>query len=168
MIAELATQALASQTSDESDALKTAVAGREYIIAEMTEAQKKLVVLRDELSRVEQFIRQWMAFAGNESDFYFSHSQPSSRNPDKQLVGDLAERFIKSVGRPVPRRELMEFLNKQGVFIYGKQPLMVLNTMIWRMKDRFVRVARRGYWLRDRPYLPSTVSVVAQTEESVR
>ncbi len=32
---------------------------------------------------------------------------------------------------------------------------MVLSTMLWRMKDRIVRLPQFGYWIADKEYVPA-------------
>ncbi|MGY4233328.1 hypothetical protein ACVIIW_004482 [Bradyrhizobium sp. USDA 4449] len=75
------------------------------------------------------------------------------KNPDRAEVGRLAQQIIRERGKPVTRRELMEALNQRGVVIRGKNPDMVLSTMMWRMPQDFIRLAGHGYWLRELPYL---------------
>ncbi|HVV78557.1 MAG TPA: hypothetical protein VHD59_02940 [Pseudolabrys sp.] len=132
---------------------------RDTIVSELSLAQQKVDELRKELARVDQFLRDWRAFAGEieeEPEFAMTaDSPPVGKNPDKQLIGDLAEASMVTKGRPIPRRELMEDLKKNGVFLHGKNPDMILSTMMWRMQDRFVRIPGFGYWFRDEIYTPA-------------
>jgi hypothetical protein len=131
-------------------ALSNAKARLTELSAEMLNLQTKTSELRQEKARVEQFIADWNAFAGIISDPE-SSSSPKSSNPHRVVVGNIAEKTIKQAGRPIPRTDLFAALNAAGLHITGKDPEMVLSTMMWRMQDRFVRIPRFGYWMRDRP-----------------
>lgn len=43
---------------------------------------------------------------------------------------------------------------------------MVLCTMMWRMKDRFVRLPLYGYWVKDRPYEKANYTLGTETVRS--
>lgn len=79
----------------------------------------------------------------------------SRKNPSRTAVGAVAKDIITDVKRPVPREELFALLGARGVTIHGKDPQMVLSTMMWRMQDQFVRLPGHGYWLRDLPWGPA-------------
>lgn len=70
-------------------------------------------------------------------------------------MGKHAREIILDAGRPVPRKELFEDLASRGIHIHGKDPEMVLSTMMWRMPQDFIRLAGYGYWLRELPYAPA-------------
>lgn len=80
---------------------------------------------------------------------------PPPKNPDKAQVGAVAKVLIVEQGRPLTRSELFQRLKGAGINIYGKDPEMVLSTMMWRLKDDFVRLPRHGYWLKVLPYPPA-------------
>jgi hypothetical protein len=44
-------------------------------------------------------------------------------------------------------------LTERGLIIEGADPEMVLSTMLWRSKDRIVRLPKFGYWVAERPYV---------------
>jgi hypothetical protein len=163
-------------------ALINAEKRRDEIAAEINKKNQEIEVLRKDLSVVEKFIADWHMFAdnpigtgvirtrktpdtghgpvntersmldlGREAD-----SPPKTRkNPDRAVVGKHAMDIILEAGEPVPRRELFEKLATRGVHISGKDPEMVLSTMMWRMPQDFIRLHGHGYWLRELPYLPA-------------
>lgn len=77
------------------------------------------------------------------------------KNPDRETVVQLAYELIDLQGRPMGRAELFEQLANQGVVILGKDPEMVLSTMLWRSKDKIVRLDKFGYWMADKEYEPA-------------
>jgi hypothetical protein len=79
----------------------------------------------------------------------------SRKNPERSVVGKHAREIITVTKRPVPRNELFTLLGLRGINIVGKDPEMVLSTMMWRMKDDFVRLAGHGYWLKELPWQPA-------------
>lgn len=55
----------------------------------------------------------------------------------------------------MPRKELFNALAKEGLVIHGKDPEMVLSTMLWRASDTIVRLPPHGYWPKDTPFSPA-------------
>jgi hypothetical protein len=55
----------------------------------------------------------------------------------------------------MPRKALLKAVTERGIILSGKDPGMVLSTMMWRMRNEFVGLPRWGYWLKDRPYEPA-------------
>jgi hypothetical protein len=76
-------------------------------------------------------------------------------NPDRQDVVTAALELIRLAGRPLARKTIFEGLENQGIVIHGKNPLMVLSTMLWRTQERIIRLPPFGYWPADRPYEPA-------------
>lgn len=132
--------------------------------------------LKREHASVSRWIDDWHRFAGNatvSSEGGAANSpggtavnasprvglvtvpwQPHGRpaNPDKKDVGRAAWGIIQKRGRPIPRQELFSELTQRGIVIHGKDPEMVLSTMLWRLRDDFVRLPKFGYWLKPYPY----------------
>ena len=77
---------------------------------------------------------------------------PPRKNPDKAEVGKVAKVIIYAAQKPVPRTELFQALAERGIRIHGKDPEMVLSTMMWRMKEDFVRLPHHGYWIKSLPW----------------
>lgn len=74
------------------------------------------------------------------------------RNPDREVVVEKALEIIHDRGQPMNRRAIFDALVERGVVIAGKDPEMVLSTMLWRSKDKIVRLVPYGYWPADVSY----------------
>ncbi|MCW5692207.1 MAG: hypothetical protein KIT48_07570 [Pseudolabrys sp.] len=139
-------------------ALKNAIAKRDEIASQINKLQSQIDELRRLMARTEQFISDWQMFAtgaDKEDDGGAEDDNSPARNIDKLEVGNYAAEFLEEACKPLKRKELMRRLNEMGIHIYGKNPDMVLSTMMWRMQDRFVRIPGFGYWFRDKPYAPA-------------
>lgn len=112
--------------------------------------RREVADLRHELGYVEGFIAatyQQMSEAARRTEKTRIESAPLPViNPDRQEVVTAALGEIKRAGRPLSRSELFARLAEQGIEIKGKDPLMVLSTMLWRTKDRIIRHPGIGYW----------------------
>jgi hypothetical protein len=158
-------------------ALANAQKRRDEIAARINQLVQELEVSRKELSSVEGFIAEWHRFAdsagavASNTGVNSSYPQsvqavgefelhldsngaptPTPKNPGRIVVGIAAQQIIQALGRPVPRTELFSELAKQGVHIHGKDPEMVLSTMLWRMPHDFIRLPHHGYWIRKEPF----------------
>jgi hypothetical protein len=163
-------------------ALANAEKRRDIIAANINKCNQELEALRKDLAAVETFISDWHRFAGNALDsaggevpdlqkdtrypqadsqtgpalsagLLRQHFNPAHRkNPDRATVGKNARDIISAARRPVLRTELFQELAQRGLVLHGKDPEMVLSTMMWRMQDQFVRLAGHGYWLRELPW----------------
>ena len=70
----------------------------------------------------------------------------------KEEVAEAARSIIQERGEPVSRA-VFNALAERGVIISSEtDPEMVLSAMLWRMKDRVVRLKGGGYWLADAGY----------------
>ncbi|MET4593763.1 MULTISPECIES: hypothetical protein [unclassified Sphingomonas] len=135
--------------------------------AELAALHREIEGLRDDLTVTEQFLHVWRrtgGIQGPERPFVMPsvqlrHIGPpairKAKNPPRELVVDEVLNIIVNRGRPVPRGELYEELVRQGKILYGKDPVMVLSTMLWRSQDRVVRLPNYGYWLKDRAFDPA-------------
>jgi hypothetical protein len=143
-------------------AYQNAIRRRDEIIAEVRDTEAKLTELRNEHRRVDLFIQQWHEFAGtpilDRAPAVVHHprsiatSGRSVRNSKKEDVAEAAQRILRDEGHPLSRTELYTRLVAQGLTIEGTDPEMVLSTMLWRMKDKVIRLSGGGYWLPDVPY----------------
>ena len=50
------------------------------------------------------------------------------------------------------RSDLFKSLADRGIVLHGKNPEVVLSTMLWRMKSEIVRLQPYGYWVADKPF----------------
>jgi hypothetical protein len=168
-------------------ALANAQKRRDEVASKINQLVQELEVSRKELVSVETFIAEWHRFADSAA-VVASNTQinsgypqvaqaigeyelqldsagtptPTPKNPGRIVVGIATQQIINAFGRPVPRGELFAELGKQGMHIHGKDPEMVLSTMLWRMQDTFVRLAGHGYWLRKLPWPPANYEPTAQ------
>lgn len=77
-------------------------------------------------------------------------------NSDKREVAAGAYKLVKMRGKPIKRDELYDLLIAQGYVIEGKNPQMILSTMLWRVKDSgLIRLNGGGYWIKDQRYAPA-------------
>lgn len=150
------------------DALNAAIAQRAALqqrraetVNAINDANARMHRIDEEAAELERWIELWHRFAGipqapsaaeriqNTAD---DEKPKRPRNPDREDVARAASEIIQERGVPLSRRELFEALKSQGVEIQGKDPEMVLSTMLWRSKDKIVRLPGVGYWLKAMPY----------------
>jgi hypothetical protein len=77
------------------------------------------------------------------------------KNSKKEEVARVAREILAGQDKPMPRKALLKAVTERGIILSGKDPGMVLSTMMWRMRNEFVGLPRWGYWLKDRPYEPA-------------
>lgn len=83
---------------------------------------------------------------GNESTTAVSTPRKATGNSRKEKVAAAAREIILERGEPIMRDELYGLLTGRGLTIEGRDPYMVLSTMLWRMSSEIVRVEGQGYW----------------------
>jgi len=116
-----------------------------------------------ERERLEGFVRVWHELVGTQMsaeaaqavDNVVKSEKPRRvrpKNPDRLVVVDAALGLIREIGRPIGRRALYDALKARGIEIHGKDPEMVLSTMLWRSPDRVVRLPAYGYWDAEQSY----------------
>jgi hypothetical protein len=146
-------------------ALQNAVARRDHARKRVLEINAKLNELIDirqklfeEYERAEAFIDTWYEMAGipNPKHAERKESKPApavseraearQQNPNRRDVTLKAVEYIRETGRPLSRTEIWERLQADNINIYGKNPEMVLSTMLWRTKDLIRRLRGGGYW----------------------
>lgn len=149
-------------------ALRNALARRDGIAAEINSVQQRVEELRAELVEVDRFIQAWHEFAGvpfdgkeqpeNDTANVLS-AKPVKRpratgNPPREEVAERVRELIKARNEALSRDALYAGLQADGIKIKGADPKMVLSTMLWRSKDRIVRVKTpkgHRYWLAEVP-----------------
>jgi hypothetical protein len=146
-------------------AFQNALARREHARERILKINEKLSELIDsrtklvsEFERADAFLDTWYEMAGVQNPKYVERKestsstvvaqQPEKRpiNPNRRDVTLKAVEYIRNEGRPLSRSEIYERLIASGVEIYGKNPEMVLSTMLWRTKDLIRRLRGGGYW----------------------
>jgi hypothetical protein len=138
---------------------------------------RQIAEWKAEQERIEKFIEAWHEFAEmhtaadidissppngdipppkSEDDYGVVRRRRAVGNPKKEDVADAARQIIADRGEPVSRAELFKELAERGIEIRSdSDPEMVLSTMLWRMRDKVVRLKGGGYWLAERPWEPA-------------
>lgn len=131
------------------DPYKIAMAQREKLETKVSKLEQRLSVARSELSRAEQFISSWEHYSGivgqRPSDTA-AESTVTGANPAKEAVARMAVEAVLEAGRPLTRAEVYVELQKKGLTLQGKVPIVVLSTMLWRMKEVIPFIKGAGYW----------------------
>jgi hypothetical protein len=153
-------------------ALENAFARRRYVseriektVEEIDGLIEQLNKQRSELTEIDRFIHMWHEMAGIQAppeveqmrvvETTGTTKRIRPKNPDREVVADACVNFIREAGRPLSRAELFERLRDAGIQIRGKDPEMVLSTMLWRTKDKITRLKGGGYWPASEP-LPNS------------
>jgi hypothetical protein len=161
---------------------------------EMAELARRMDALKGEREHIRKFIDSWYEFAdlgGNtglrkgpevapmgelvDSAQATERGEPlrarrTTGNPKKEDVVEAARTIIAVNGEPMGRSDLFKALREQGIILQGADPEMVLSTMLWRMRNRVVRLPGGGYWLADKPspdgkYTPGQSNDVSTVDE---
>jgi hypothetical protein len=154
---------MAGQIND--PALENALARREHLRQRYFETVNEIERLSElrqgyagEFQKVDAFIRTWYEMAGipnpelqEQKESQAAQEQaalPEKRpqNPNRRDVTLKAVEYIREAERPLSRSEIWEKLKADDIIIYGKNPEMVLSTMLWRTKDLIRRLRGGGYW----------------------
>jgi hypothetical protein len=154
-------------------AIETAKALRKQLVERKAALRKERDAIDIRLNDVEKFIALHASFAVGDTEilelFAKESNKPATKkqktkririNSKKEDIAEAARVVIAGHGKPVMRSALFKELIEQGYTIEGTNPEMVLSTMLWRMKDKVVRLKQGGYWLAERPweqsqYMPS-------------
>lgn len=160
-------------------ALENAVATRDEMAKKIAAAEEQIKEWRAKMQRAERFITDWEEFSGQKTQ-YSAASEPAPlgtarvsvskkpRNPKKEDVAEASVEIIREKGDPMTRDELFEALKSKGINIHGKNPQVVLQTMLWRMQNRIVHLKNHGYWPREDAYMAADYvdnSAPDETEE---
>lgn len=131
--------------------------------AKILDAQAYINRLSDEAAAIDDWIEMWHRLTGTPMNptgaerIENTAKNPKQKrpvNPTRSAVVDAALEIIHERGKPQSRRALFDALVTRGFDIQGKDPEMVLSTMLWRSKDRIERLAPFGYWPAGEPYEP--------------
>ena len=148
-------------------AIMNALAKRADLEAKIAKADETIKRSRSQIVEINRFIKQWEKFSGRIADAVSASNSPERRedlkpedlspkaeaqrqNPKKEDVAEAVIHILKGKGRAVSRDDLFDMLKKAGVNLHGKNPQMVLSTMLWRTRDAYdiVRLKSGGYALR--------------------
>jgi hypothetical protein len=138
-------------------ALRNAELAKKRLKEEIQRLSAELDRKRLELKQVDTFLQQWAKFAAPQPDLMEDERGELVpwKNPSREAVGRAVRTILLTNGKPMLRDELFGKLQTSGTDIRGKDPKMILSTMLWRMPDRFVRLKGFGYWPREMPYPPA-------------
>jgi len=125
----------------------------------IADSQAKIASHDKELADLQNWLSMWHRLTGTENPTAAERIVPNPpprarrpKNPDREDVANQALQIIRERGAPQSRKELFDALAMQGTDIHGKDPEMVLSTMLWRSQDKIVRLPSHGYWPKDTPY----------------
>jgi hypothetical protein len=122
----------------------------------IADSQAKIVSHEKQLADLQSWISMWHKLTGTENPTASERIENVSaqksirpKNPDREIVVNAVMAIIAQRGRPQPRKDLFEALiDNFGIELKGKDPEMVLSTMLWRSKDDVVRLPGYGYWIK--------------------
>lgn len=145
-----------------ADQLRSQIAEDQVTIKKLSERVRSGAL---ELRQLDRFITAALTLADTTQ-----LSQGRPRNPDRREVSEKALEIIRALRRPLSRRDLYKRLTDAGVIITGKDPEMVLGTMLYR-DDRIVRLRGFGYWPKNEVYdpafyIPEHEQVIGATDTS--
>jgi hypothetical protein len=129
----------------------------------IADAQAIINGLEIEAAELDQWIAGWHKLMGTTPKataaerIVLNPPQRTRRpkNPDREDVVNQSLQIIRERGTPQPRKELFDALAMRDIKIQGKDPEMVLSTMLWRSQDKIVRLPNHGYWPKDTDYDPA-------------
>ncbi len=132
-------------------AYSLALQEKERLETLLKDFQKKIEEIGADLSSINHYIDVHNKLVGKEpvSKNILYNKKSHFSNMPKEYIAEQCIKIILSNKKPMNRSELYESLNKSGVIINGSEPEKVLSTMLWRMKDKVVRLPGFGYWPAD-------------------
>lgn len=132
-------------------AYSLALQEKERLETLLKDLQKNIEEVGADLSSINHYIDVHNRLIGKEpvlrNNSY--NNKPHFNNMPKEYIAEQCIRIILKNERPMNRSELYESLNKNGIVINGTEPEKVLSTMLWRMRDKVVRLPGFGYWPAD-------------------
>ena len=166
-------------------ALENAEAMLKQLLERRKALNAELINIEDQIGQITKFVKSWHLFAEadidgidhtsviavgaqeNKPEPERSVKTKQPKNTDRLIVGDEALKIIRERGQPVSRSDLYKELTNRGMVILGKDNEMVLSTMLWRSRDRIVRLRTGGYWIADEDwpdanYLPSLTEQISK------
>ena len=135
------------------------IAKEKNIIAD---SQAKIASHDKELAELQGWLSMWHKLTGTENPKAAERIVPNPpprirrpKNPDREVVVEASLQIIRERIEPLSRKELFDALAARGLDIQGKDPEMVLSTMLWRSQDKIVRLPNHGYWPKETDYPPA-------------
>jgi len=125
-------------------------------------ALKRKEFLKKELERVEHFIRQCESYANDPNTLLVTGTESEHMAIDIRIahgvtrnahvIRNMCKEAILEAERPLQRTQLIEAIERKGIFLNVSDKPNYLGTIMWRAKDEFVNLKDFGYWPRDIPY----------------
>lgn len=143
-------------------AILSALKKRQELEERIAKTERRIKTFKSQITEINSFISTWEKFSGrpapklmlanpsqNETD---SGNELDLTNSSKEDVAAEAREILEKYNEPMSRSELYKKLTSRGLRITGKNPEMVLSTMLWRAgKDvGIVRLKTGGYFLAER------------------
>jgi len=121
--------------------------------------------IQREVGSIDKFIQDYRKYAGltpeEDADLFGAKPEeniPARRgesNPRKEDLVPFIRELIQQRNKPLSRNTIFAALEGANIHLKGKDPKMILSTMLWRMPGQFVRLQGHGYWLAEKPYEPA-------------
>lgn len=128
----------------------------------IADSQAKIASYEKELADLQSWLSMWHKLMGTENPTAVERIVPNPpprirrpKNPDREEVVNHTLEIIRDRNEPQSRKQLFDELASLGLIIRGKDPEMVLSTMLWRSQDRIVRLPNFGYWPANEQYSPA-------------
>lgn len=145
-------------------AIVNAIARRDELGARLRDLSTEMQEIQREIASADKFINDYRKYAdlspAEEADLFgdlpdVPPPSHSGSNPRKEDLAPFIRDLIEQRNKPLTRNTIFSALESENIHLKGKDPKMILSTMLWRMQDQFVRLQGHGYWLTDRPYEPA-------------
>ncbi len=161
-------------------AVQNAASMRDQMAAKIAAAEVQIKEWRATMVRAERFIADWEEFSGEKAPVPAVDTAPEPtpraasggkpKNPKKEDVAAVAREILLQNGRPMTRDDLHEALIARNVIIHGANPAVVLQTMLWRMREEITHLKGFGYWPKDVAcaiafYDPNAAPLIADDDE---
>ncbi|MBB3445885.1 hypothetical protein [Rhizobium sp. BK379] len=133
---------LLDQLHEERDKLKSQLASIEKAISDMEGTYSELTA--GEIAPVVDKSKKMPVRVGGKIRI----------NPSKEKVAKIVRQMLEDSEKPLSRSEIYKSLDRQGIKIWGKDPEMVLSTMLWRAGPELGIENRKGvgYVLQGKDY----------------
>jgi hypothetical protein len=148
-------------------ALENAETKKKQLISRRIQLHSEIAALDEQIGKIDSFIRDWHVFAESDPELSTatvndsievvaeSYDAPTKRtrgNSRKEDVAETAYIAILEREKPLSRDDLLNEVTQRGMVIEGKDRAGVFTTMLWRMRDKIVKLDSGGYWLADVEY----------------
>jgi len=126
--------------------VQNAEAQKAAATAKIARLKQQLAAAEADLALAEGFLAGWEHFNSGGARPAAASGASAPVNPTKEVVANQAVMILRERGEPMTRAKLLGALAEKGTIINGKDPAVVLSTMLWRMKDVVTYHDGFGYW----------------------